>query len=121
MFSPAFEIAKASAAVRAALGDPDPRFSDFGDSDQGGQKPYAVHQVIAGNPENYLAGTPDADSLIEQIDVYGLDMAATKAAARALRDAFEPHGYVTSYGGQSRERDTKLWRISFTVEWKSPR
>jgi hypothetical protein len=118
MFSPAYEIAKADAAVRAAFGDP-PRFSDFGESEQDGARPYAVHQVVYGNPENYLNQTPDADNIGVQVDVYGLDMKATKAAARVLRNAFESGAYVTGYGVQAREFDTKLYRVSFTVEFKT--
>lgn len=116
MFSPAFEIVKADAGVLAALGSP-PRFYDFGDAAQNGTKPYAVQQVIAGNPENYLAGRPDDDTVIVQIDVYGKDMKATKDAARALRTALELSAHVTGFGGQSREIDTKLWRVTFTVQF----
>ena len=120
MFSPAYEIANADAAVRAALGDP-PRFSDFGEAEQDGAKPYATQQVVYGNPENYLAGLPDADFIGVQIDVFGLDMKLTKVAARVLRDAFERSAYVVGYGPQGRERDTKLWRVSFTVEFRPQR
>jgi hypothetical protein len=118
MFSPAFDIAAANAGVIAALGSP-PRLSDFGNSPQDGTKPYAVQQIISGFPENYLGQIPDADSLQVQFDVYGLDMKQVKAAALALRDAFEPVAHVTSYGGQSREPDTKLWRVTFTAEFKA--
>jgi hypothetical protein len=120
MFSPAYEIAKASGAVVAALGTP-LRFYSFGDAEQDGTKPYAVHQVVSGNPENYLDRVPDADSLLVQVDVYGKDMGATKTAATALRDAFEPVAHVTGYGGQTREIETRLWRVTFTVEFKAPR
>lgn len=120
MFSPAYAIAKASTAVQAALGNP-PRLYDFGDAAQDGSKPYAVQQVVAGSPENYLGETPDLDSVIVQIDVYGLDMAATKAAAVALRNAFEIDAYITGFSGQSRETETRLWRVSFTVEFKTDR
>ena len=120
MFSPAFEIAKADAAVVALLGNP-LRFYDFGDAAQDGAKPYAVQQVVAGNPENYLAGRPDADNVVVQMDVYGLDMKAVKVVALALQHAFELHGYITGFNGTSREPDTKLWRVSFTVEFITDR
>lgn len=117
MFSPASEIAQADAAVRAALGDP-PRFSDFGDAEQDGAKPYATQQVVYGNPENYLSGLPDTDAIGVQMDVFGKDMKLTKAAARALRNAFERTAYVVGYGPQGREPDTRLYRVTFTVEFK---
>ena len=59
--------------------------------------------------------------MIVQIDVYGKDMAATKSAAIALRNAFELAAYITGYNGQARELDTKLWRVGFTVEFKTIR
>lgn len=120
MFSPAYEIAKANAGVVALLGNP-LRFYDFGDAAQDGAKPYAVQQVIAGNPENYLAGRADADNVSVQIDVYGLDMKAVKVLALALQHAFELHGYITGFNGTSREPDTRLWRVSFTVEFITDR
>lgn len=118
MFSPAFDIAQADPAVTAILGSGQSmRFYDFGDAAQDGARPYAVQQVVAGNPENYLAGRPDADRLIVQIDTYGLEMKAVKTLALTLQAAFELHGYITGFNGTSRELDTKLWRVGFTVEF----
>lgn len=122
MFSPAFEIAEADPAVVAIIGSgSNMRFYDFGDAAQDGAKPYAVQQVISGSPENYLAGRPDADTVVVQIDVYCLDMKPTKTLALALQHAFELHGYITGFNGTNREPDTRLWRVSFTVEFITPR
>lgn len=120
MFSPAFEIAKASAGVIAVLGNP-PRFYGFGDAVQDGAKPYAVHQTISGSPENYLNQRPDQDTLIVQVDVYAKTPQLAKQVVTALVDAFEPVAYVTSWNGEFRDPDTKLWRISFTVEFMTDR
>lgn len=120
MFSPAYDLAAASLAVQAVLGNP-PRFTSFGNAPQDGAKPYAVQQTITGSPENYLGQLPDLDSLSVQVDVYARVMADAKAITVALRDAFEPAGYVTSWNGEFFEADTKLWRISFTVDFKIPR
>lgn len=120
MFSPAFEIAKASAAVVAILGNP-PRFYGFGDAVQDGTKPYAVHQTIAGSPENYLRKLPDQDTLIVQVDAYAQTPKQSKAVVTALVEAFQEVAYVTSWNGEFRDPDTKLWRISFSVEFMTPR
>lgn len=124
MFSPAFEIAKASSAVVALLGNP-PRFYSFGNAEQDGSKPYAVHQTIAGSPENYLRKLPDQDTLIVQVDVYCSTAAGgpnkAKEVTEALVEAFQEAAYVTSWNGEFRDPETKLWRISFTVEFMTPR
>lgn len=120
MFSPAFEIANASAAVKAVLGTP-LRFYGFGDAQQDGAKPYAVHQVIAGSPENYINQVPDQDTLVVQVDAYAGTPQEAKAIVRALVGAFEPVAHVTSWNGEFRDPETRLWRISFTVEFKADR
>lgn len=120
MFSPAVLLARGSASVIAVFGDPE-RISDFGDAPQAGAKPYAVVQTTSGGPENYLNQRPDADSIGDQIDVYASTMKAAKAGGRALVELFEVHGHVTSALATSREPDTKLWRIHFTVDFKTNR
>lgn len=120
MFSPAYELAKASSAVKALIGDP-PRFYSFGDADQDGDKPYAVQQTIAGSPENYLNQVPDVDRLVVQVDVYARVPQDSREIVEALVGAFEASAYVTSWNGEFRDPDTKLFRISFTVEFFTPR
>ena len=120
MFSPLYDLVEGNAGVQAALGNP-PRISAFGEAPQDGAKPYAVQQTIGGQPENYLGQVPDSDSIVVQVDVYAKEMTGAKAATVALRDALEPVAHITSWNGEFRDFDTKLWRISFTVEFKAPR
>lgn len=120
MFSPAYEIVKADGGVTALLGSP-PRFYSFGDAPQDGSKPYAVQQVVSGFPENYLNQTPDTDSVVVQIDVYAQAPQDAKAICLALANALEPVSHITNWNGQFRDSETRLWRISFTVEFKTPR
>lgn len=120
MFSPAIDLARASAGVMAVFGVPE-RISAFGDAPQAGAKPYAVFQTIIGGPENYINQNPDADSIGDQVDVYADSMKAAKAGAVALVEAFQGHGHITSALATSRELDTKLWRVTFTVEFKTSR
>lgn len=111
-------------AVLAALGSSPTRFYGFGEARQGVAPPYAVWQVVTGSPENYLDCPPDYDNTTIQIDVYGHSEAAGAdaiAAATALRDAIQNRAHITRWGGQQRERDTKLYRISFDVSWFEPR
>lgn len=120
MFSPLFDAVENDAGVQAIFGNP-PRVEAFGVAPQNGERPYAVHQVVGGSPENYLAGRPDIDSLVVQVDVYSLSAQLAKQGAAALVAALETVAYVTSWNGEFREIETKLYRISFTVEFKTPR
>lgn len=117
MYPPIFIAARNSAAVRAALGDPLPRMRPFGQIEQDIPRPYAVWQVVSGSPENYLAQVPDMDQYTIQIDVYGTTADSVRQAAKALRDAVERYSYVTRWGGENRDTETQLYRISFDVDW----
>lgn len=104
-------------AVIAALGSSPTKFYGFGDAPQGVTGTYAVWQVVSGSPENYLDCPPNYDNTTIQIDVYGDLPGPVATAATALRDAIQSRAYITRWGGQQRERDTKLYRISFDVSW----
>jgi hypothetical protein len=120
MFSPLYDLVKNNAGVQAVLGNP-VRLYAFGDAAQDGSKPYAVQQTVGGQPENYLSGVPDLDSIIVQLDVYAPAMTQAKSIVVALAAVIEPVAYITSWNGEFRDTETKLWRISFTVEFKHPR
>lgn len=120
MFSPVEDAVANVLGVQSILGSP-VRVYSFGNAPQDVAKPYAVHQVVGGSPENYLGNAPDIDNLSVQIDVYDDQAPRSKIAARALVAALEVVGYITSWNGEFRELDTKLFRISFTVEFKTPR
>jgi hypothetical protein len=120
MNAPLYELAKADSAVTALLGNP-PRISAFGEIKQGVAKPYAVWQLVYGSPENKLATAPDHDRYGVQVDAYADTPAAARAVGLALRDAYEPEGYIVGWNGESREADTLLYRFSFTVEFLTER
>ena len=117
MDPPIFMVCAADDAVKAALGDNPVRLFPFGDAPQDAVLPYAVWQVITGAPENFLANRPDADSYTLQVDVYADGGASAISAAKALRDAIEPHAYIARWGGRQIEYGTNLKRVSFDVDW----
>lgn len=125
MFAPIFTVVAASSAVTAVLGTNPVRFWPFGDApektESGYALPYAVWQTVSGSPENYINQVPDLDAYTIQVDVYGLTGSSARAAAKALRDAIEPHAHIIAWRGESREKDTKLYRYSFDVDWFVPR
>lgn len=117
MYPPIFATCAADSAVVAALGPAPVRLYPFGEAPQGVALPYAVWQTVNGSPENYLGQRPDVDLFTLQIDVYGSAIDTVRNAARALRDAIEPHAHIVSYGGENRDPNTKNYRYSFTVDW----
>lgn len=120
MFPPVFAIAAADAAVQTALGLSPVRLYPFGEA-KGNTAPYATWQIVTGSPENYMGQRPDSDTFRAQLDVYAATVTAARNAAKALRDALEPHGYVVSWNGEMRDTDTNLYRVSFDWEHLTPR
>lgn len=120
MYPPLFSTIRNVAAVKAVLGN-SVRMYPHGEAPAEDSplfaKPYAVHQMINGNPENYLAGLPDADGFTTQIDIYGDTPASVAAVAQAIRDAVEPVAYVERYAQNGRDPDTNLFRYSMDVDW----
>tara|TARA_R110001606_G_scaffold68797_1_gene157164 strand:+ start:11139 stop:11516 length:378 start_codon:yes stop_codon:yes gene_type:complete len=121
MFAPIFQAVAASAAATAFLGNSPTRLWPFGDApeptESGYALPYAVWQTVSGSPENYINQVPDIDAYTIQVDVYALTGSSARATAEALRDAIEPHAHIVGWRGESREKDTKLYRYSFDVDW----
>lgn len=116
MYPQIFELASAAAPVRSVLGNV-PRLYPFGEAPQGVTLPYAVWQLTSGSPENYLGNLPDTDNFECQVDVYASTVDAARGVARALRDAFEGSAHITSWNGEGREADTRVYRYGFTVEF----
>lgn len=121
MFPPIFQVVAADSGVTAVLGSAPVRFYPFGEAPEGVTYPYAVWQLVSGSPENYLAGRPDIDGFSLQIDVYAKSGSDARAVGRALRDAIELSAYITRWSGESRDEDTKTYRLSFDVDWLTPR
>lgn len=123
--NPSFALASASAAVKDLIGSNPVRFWPFGEAPQPGQPgyglPYAVHQIAYGAPTAYVGTLPDSDNLGIQVDAYAQTAAQADLLMKALRTAFEPHGYVVGYTGEGREQNTGLYRSGFTVEFWTDR
>ena len=117
MFPPIFSICAADNVVKTLLGSSPVRFWPFGSAPQEASMPYAVWQIIGGVPENYLGNIPDSDRFSLQIDVYASTGIAAQNVALALRDAIEPHAYITAWRLGDRDSTTKAFRISFDVDW----
>ncbi|MGA4455346.1 DUF3168 domain-containing protein [Pseudomonas fortuita] len=118
MTPPIVKACLQSPAVTALLGTgTGMRFYSFGEAEQGVAKPYAVWQIVNGIPENYLAGRPDLDGFTLQVDVYAATGDSARQVRDAIRDAIELDAYVTRWGGERRDPETKNYRASFDVDW----
>jgi hypothetical protein len=121
MFPPLFQTCASDSTVQSMLGTNPTRLWPFGEADPTPVYPYAVWQVIAGAPENYLGEPPDVDSFGVQIDIYSKTAEEARAVALALRSAIEPVAYVTAFLGEIRDTITRSYRYSFSVDWIVPR
>lgn len=120
MFPPLFATCEGNAGVKAIFGT-SPRIFPHGIADQNTPKPYAVFQIITGDPENYLGQLPDIDGYLTQVDVYATTPQVAANGAQAIRDALEPVAYVQSWRGQFKDPDTSLFRYGFDIAWLTPR
>ncbi|MBK3872136.1 DUF3168 domain-containing protein [Stutzerimonas frequens] len=121
MFPPIFEVCKADSTVTNLLGVNPTRIWPFGEAPEGTALPYAVWQLVSGSPENYLAGRPDMDGFTLQVDVYAATGASARAVGAALRDSIELRAHITRWGGESKDEATGRYRLSFDVDWLTPR
>lgn len=122
MTAPIFEVCSRDAGVVALLGaGAKLRIYSFGEAPEGVVKPYAVWQLVNGEPENYLSGRPDADGFTLQVDIYGTTGASVRRVRDAIRDSIELRAYITRWGAEGRDPTTKNYRASFDVEWIVPR
>lgn len=121
MYPPVFETLKNNTAVAALLGGSPFRVFVPGEAPQETKNTYLVWQMIGGQPENYVGDLPDLDSYTVQMDVYAATLSDARAVAKAVRDAIEPVAYVAGWLGESREVDTRLYRVSFQVDWITDR
>ena len=121
MMGPAlFELCSGDPALQALLGTSPFRMFPAGDAPQDVSRPYVAWQTVGGAPENYLATNPDIDQHLIQVDVYSPDLAQGRAIARAIRDVVQQRCHVTAFRGESREVDTRLYRVSFDLTWYEP-
>jgi hypothetical protein len=98
------------------------RLWPFGYAEQNSPRPYAVWQVIYGNPENSLSCIPDMDLFGCQFDCYAKTVTDARAVAAALRDSFEEsYNHVVSWNGELWDQPTGLYRVSFSADFWTPR
>lgn len=121
MIPPIVDLAKENPALVALLGANPFRFYAFGDAGDGPVYPYVTYQVVSGLPDNYLAGRPDSDSWVLQVDCWAKSESEVVSIAAGIRDAVELDSYITNWGGSNRDPVTRNYRFNFTVEFITDR
>ena len=117
MIAPIFPVCAASQAVTDLLGTMPVRLYPFGEHEDNVVYPYAVWQNFDGDSPMYLDTVPDFDGYKLQVDIYGNTAIEAAAVALALRNAIQTHAYITRWGSQGRDPETKRYRYSFDVAW----
>jgi uncharacterized protein DUF3168 len=118
MYPPMLALAQASSTVTGLLGaSPMTRFWPFGMAPQDETRPYAVHQLVYGTPENTLSCPAATDNLGIQVDAYAKTVDGSRGLSEALRSALEGAGYIVSFNGEEWDTPTGLYRVGFTMEF----
>jgi len=117
MGAPIFEVVFKDPNVLSLLGPKILRFYDFANKPEKPTYPYATFQNYAGSPQMFLGTLPDVDTFSLQIDIFSLSSSESRNIALAIRDAIEPHSYITRWGDQVLDDETKSFRYSFDVDW----
>ncbi|WJJ93444.1 DUF3168 domain-containing protein [Neopusillimonas aromaticivorans] len=119
MFAPIYKTIS-TAAVKAIVGNP-PRIYGSGLAPQGVTAPYITWFVVVGQPYDHLSGPPGADNDTIQIDCWagpGDDQELVCISlAKAVRDALDAAGQACRIIINTRESDTKLFRVGLQVDF----
>lgn len=82
--------------------------------------PYVRWFVVFGEPMNKLDEAPDMDASRVQFDIFAATQDQADAIYSALRDCFEPHGYIVGYS-TGRDLDTRNYFVTFEMTFKTSR
>lgn len=119
MYAPIYDVCQADATLQALLGnsDGDIRLYPFALAPKDAALPYVTWQNIGGEPANYLADNPDADSFSLQVNVWGLTTGEVIAVTQAIRDAIQAVCYIVRWGNQHRDAQSLAFGYDFDVDW----
>lgn len=114
---PLYDLCAANVELSALLTDgAGLRVGEF-DANNTHGAPYVCWQIINANPEQYLSGGSDMDSLYVQIDVYAKTKADARNIARKVRKVIEEDCTIEAFTGCELEQETNLYRIRIDSRW----
>lgn len=113
MLPPVYATLMADATVASMTGG---RIrQDVGNPDEGA--PYIVWRLLSAVPEPTTHRRAPADRCSISVDVFASDEAERETLTRAARLALEPHGPILNIQSLGKEQDTRLWRMTFDMDW----
>jgi hypothetical protein len=121
MRPPIFSLVAGDSDCTTLLGQNPVRFFPFGEAPQHVSLPYATWQLITGVPENYIGCPPDIDSVSLQVDVWAYSQGDAHDVFDAIRRALETDAHIVGVNLEGREPDTRIYRISMTVDFWTER
>lgn len=114
MLPPIYPTLSASPSVSAIVGT---RIYPHADAPQDVAAPYVTWFLAGGSPEITLSEPPLVDRMTVQIDCWHPTSAGVVALSLAVRDAIESHAHITGYPINTRDAETKLYRMGLQLGW----
>lgn len=114
MLPPVYKVLAASNDVRAIVGT---KIYRHGRAPQDVEDPRITWFAITVAPDNNLSDPPTIDKFPLQIDCWHQTDAGVEKLAKAVRDAIEPHAHMISLPVDSRDDDSKLYRMTLQFDW----
>jgi hypothetical protein len=121
MIPPIFTLVSEDSECVSLLGDSPVRFFPFGEAPQHVTVPYATWQLVSGVPGNHLDCPPTIDSITVQVDIWTVSQKDARDIFDAMRGAIEEAAHIMGVNVEGREPDTRLYRVSFTVDFWTER
>lgn len=113
-----YQTLRANATVLSTVGT---RIYRHGSAPQAVTVPYVTWFLVTGTPEDQLSGKPCNDVDTIQIDVWHNTDTGVEALAFAVRDSLDEAGHSNRFVVNTRETDTKIYRIAIQVDIIRPR
>lgn len=88
---------------------------DVGNPDEGA--PYIVWGLLSATPELTTKRRAPADRCSISVDVFARDEAERATLTKAAREALEPHGHILTIQSLGQDEETRLWRMTFDMDW----
>ena len=113
MIPPVYETLMADPAVASMTGG---RIrQDVGNPDEGA--PYIVWSLLSAVPEMTTQRRAPADRCSISVDVFARNEDERETLTKAARDALEPHGHILTIQSLGQDAETRLWRMTFDMDW----
>ena len=113
-----YQTIRENATVVSTVGT---RIYRHGSAPQNVQKPYVTWFLVSGNPYDNVSGSPCADRDLVQIDCWSETDEQVETLAYAVRSALDSNLITNRMVINSRENDTKLYRIAIEADFIASR